>query len=513
MTGLRLRRPKVANHSSLLASGPKSPDKNVPPRTLSPATPLSHADYIALTVLTCLAIATRFYRLATPPAVVFDELHFSKFVDRILTGTWFFDIHPPLGKLILAYGSFLLGYRADPTFVIQKIGNPYPEHVKYVLVRSVSAFFSVATVPMTYLISRNLGISSTSSILASCSVLLDFLGLIEGRLILMDSQLLFFCQLALLCALELWQTRPGTAKRRLWLTSTGIAAGAALSIKHTALATPGLIAIISFFGLHFLKDPLSLLECAWAGLCGLLFYASTFYVMFNRLWKSGGKYDKFMPMHFRRTLLGAEEYDSTAERVSFIRLFRYLNRRMVQSNASIKKRHTWESDWYQWIVNWRGVLYFLHKETKSEKTIRTQIYLLGNPVVIYVTLVCVLVFIVIALLSARYRESVRRWKRYSQLQWMRSTGIFLLSGWLCNLLPYILVDRAAFIYHYIPGLFYGQLLVGLVLDAVPSKARIPVVVVMGGSMVTAFVYWSPWIYATPMDSDQHSRRRWLPKWT
>lgn len=345
------------------------------------------------------------------------------------------------------------------------------------------------------------------------SVLLDFLGLIEGRLILMDSQLLFFCQLSLCFALQLWETHYGTRKRAVWLLLTGLACGTALSIKHTALATPGLIAVISFFGLHFLSQPLEILECVYAGVCGLTVYVISFYVMFHTLWHTGGKYDNFMPMHFKKTLIGGEFYDPKAKRVSFPRLFLYLNRRMIQSNAGIKKRHSWESDWYHWIVDWRGVLYYVKRDKVDEVELKSQIYLLGNPVVIYSALFAVIIFVGMLLLSIRYRKTWTIRVRSAQLAWKRNNGIFLLSGWLCNLLPYILVDRAAFIYHYMPGLFYGQLLTALLFDFLPSKARTAMALITMAVTVAAFVYWSPWVYCFSLTNEQHHARQWLPKWT
>ena len=44
--------------------------------------------------------------------VIFDEFHFGRFVNGYLTGEYFFDIHPPLGKQLLALGA-VLGGRED----------------------------------------------------------------------------------------------------------------------------------------------------------------------------------------------------------------------------------------------------------------------------------------------------------------------------------------------------------------------------------------------------------------
>lgn len=397
--------------------------------------------------------------------------------------------------------------------------------------RLVSCFFSILTVPMTYTISRQLSLSSTSSFLNGTLMTFDFLTLIEGRLILMESQLIFFSQLSLSLALLLWRSfiitlsHPSSShahfRYRTLLILTGIACGIALSIKHTALATPGLIAIVSFFGFHFLSSaaPLPFPHCAAAGVTGFLVYAASFYVMFNRLHMTGGKYDNFMPLSFRRTLIDSKDYNVHSVRSSFPILFTYLNRRMVVSNASIKKRHNWESFWYQWIINWRGVLYYTLRSTTSDN-VKTKeiIYLFGNPVVVYAVLCAVLVFVSCLVVTVRYRhvKRIRKWTLDHERN--INTAKFLAFGWACNLLPYILVDRAAFIYHYIPGLFYGELLVGLLVDLLPNSGtfggmRTVVCVTVCSACVAAFAYWSPWIYAVALTEEEHRRRRWLPRWT
>jgi dolichyl-phosphate-mannose--protein O-mannosyl transferase len=419
----------------------------------------------------------------------------------------------------LAYGGYALGFRPDPTFVIEKIGDIYPPSINFIALRTVSALFSVATVPLTYVICRALDISKTSSTFCSFQVMTDILGTIEGRLVLMDSQLFMFCQLTLLSALVLWKTTPGSAKRWRMLAVTGLFAGLALSIKHTALATPALIALVSLFGVHFLQEPLGIVECAFAGVVCLAVYVAPFYPVLTRHWTTGDKYDKFwsgMPS-FIHTLVGNEEYNAEAVRPAFWKMFLYLNKKMVTSNAGIKKRHTWESDWYHWIVSWRGVLYYSLRAPDADdgtKGMRTIVYLVGNPVVIVLALAGIAIFLLIVgfLVRTRRYPSKHVDAGYGPSRMRLQTCLYLLVGWVCNLAPYMVIDRAAFLYHYLPGLFYAQLLTGVVLDMLPRRVRMGLAVVLVTGMTAAFVFWAPWIYATPLTDQQHDARRLLPKW-
>lgn len=497
-----------------------------------------------------------------------DEFHFGKFVDSYLNGTYFFDIHPPLGKLTLAAGGRLGGYTHVPGFYYDKIGKNYTiDGVRFLPLRVTAATFGVASVPLTYTLARTLAMSPAAAVLAATANLCDFLSLIEARLILVDSQLLFYCQAALLAALRLWQTTPRTAARVGWLLTTGVLSGCALSIKHTALATPGLIALVSFFGAHFLPSPLSLVECLVAGLSGIGVYAAWFWVHFALLPLSGGKGDRFMNAAFRKALVGSPTYDPKAVKPGFWSSFVYLNRRMVASNAGISKKHTWQTRWYEWIVNMRGVLYFSRKATTMEteakaltsyaealgnttdadpaavasaaaaaakasadavvavadtKTpegaaaaLSTKVYLIGNPVVAGMCLATGLGFLVTVALLVRYRRAALAdgssggRARVGALY----TGIFLLSGWVANLAPYVLVDRPAFLYHYIPSLMYAQLLSAQLVDMLPVGPRRVVVTVAVAAMAAALVFWAPWIYALPLTKEEHLRRQLGSQWT
>ena len=57
---------------------------------------------------------------------------------------------------------------------------------------------------------------------------------------------------------------------------------------------------------------------------------------------------------------------------------------MLSANARIAVRHAWESKWYEWPLNLRGILYYAKDNSAEggEGTTAT-IYLLGNPLVLW----------------------------------------------------------------------------------------------------------------------------------
>jgi dolichyl-phosphate-mannose-protein mannosyltransferase len=70
------------------------------------------ADY-ALVLIGAFALAmgwfARLYRLGFPRRPIWDEIYFPVFARDYLNGTPFFDLHPPLGKFIIAAGIALVG--------------------------------------------------------------------------------------------------------------------------------------------------------------------------------------------------------------------------------------------------------------------------------------------------------------------------------------------------------------------------------------------------------------------
>lgn len=54
-----------------------------------------------------LGIGTRFYKVEEPDHVCWDETHFGKMGSWYINRTFFFDVHPPLGKVLSLFDSSL----------------------------------------------------------------------------------------------------------------------------------------------------------------------------------------------------------------------------------------------------------------------------------------------------------------------------------------------------------------------------------------------------------------------
>jgi dolichyl-phosphate-mannose--protein O-mannosyl transferase len=408
-----------------------------------------------------------------------------------------------LGKLIL-YSVARLYSPYPPDTKFESIGSKYSgEHDGvYVAMRWSSALFGSLVPPQTFLIARELGLSVPASLVPAVAQVFDSLVVIESRLILMDAQLLCFMAACLLCALRLWAAPKQTARRAAYLVATALFGALSLSIKWTALATPGLVALVSLAGFPFpSQGRLDIAEMAIASVIAVAVYMSFFYVHFALL-PCSGQGDKFMSADFERTLIGSKTYNATAVKPSFLANFAYLNSRMLTTSASIKTRHRWESKWYQWIVSQRGVLYHVVYQTGDA----SKVYLTANLVVVYTVLIAVIAFLVVALGIYVPKLRAHRLSPYDNMHGFVARGSFIFAGYFFNLLPYIAVNRCTFLYHYVPALFYGELAIANAINALPRQWQRPLVTILLAFVVVAYFVWSPWIYAT---QKSHARHKWL----
>lgn len=274
-------------------------------------------DYkLALVVITILAFVTRFWGISHPNQVVFDEVHFGKFASYYLQRTYFFDVHPPFGKLLFAFAGWLVGY--DGSFLFENIGDSYiTNKVPYVAYRSMPAMMGSLTVSAVFWIMWESGYSLPACIVASSIVLFDNAHIGQTRLILLDATLVLFMALSVLCYIRFYKLRHAPFGRKWWkwLLLTGICMSCVISTKYVgaftffSIGVPVIIDLWDLLDINRKQGALSIPEFGKhlsARIIGFivvpfLMYLFWFQVHFTILSRSGPG-DDFMTPEFQATL-------------------------------------------------------------------------------------------------------------------------------------------------------------------------------------------------------------------
>lgn len=187
----------------------------------------NNRDVIAVLFYTALSLYTRLHRIGRSNTVVWDEAHFGKFGSYYLNQTFYFDVHPPLGKMLVGLAGALSGYNGSFDF---PSGAVYPDHVPFTSMRVMLALPGVAMVPLAWGTAQEFGFSYYTRHLAALMTLCDMAWLVISRFILLDSMLLFFTftTVYFLACFHNQQRYPFTIDWWIWLILTGVSVGCVL---------------------------------------------------------------------------------------------------------------------------------------------------------------------------------------------------------------------------------------------------------------------------------------------
>ncbi|XP_034244054.1 protein O-mannosyltransferase 1 [Thrips palmi] len=269
-------------------------------------------DCIAVTLF-LVGLCMRLYHLEEPKSIVFDELHYGKFVGMYMKRIFFFDQHPPFGKQLVAAVAYLAGF--DGEFKFDSIGSPYPASVPIFALRLVPAISGALLLPVAYHVVLELGFSQWTGALAGFFLLCDNALLTQSRFILMEPMLLLLSLLGLLCVLKFRKLReqPYSVKWWLWLSLAATFLTLAVCVKYIGGLTYSLcMAILLRDYWHLLGNrslPSGALLRQFAGrLCVLIaipsaVYLAVFYVHLSVL-NHAGPHDTIMTSAFQASLEG-----------------------------------------------------------------------------------------------------------------------------------------------------------------------------------------------------------------
>ena len=433
----------------------------------------------SLLILIVASFAVHFAFFGQPNETVFDEVHFGKFVSSYYTGQYHFDIHPPLGKLIIAGFARVFDFRPEHSFA--EIGQPFPDST-YLSLRFLPMLAGALLPIVIYFLALTLGFSTLSALGAGILITLENALLTQSRYILLDSFLLLFGFSGLLFYFKSKQPLGGSTSKWLFLASISYALTA--SIKWTGLAFLVLAAMVELFSLvkHRRWSIKHLAgRLLFFAAIPLAIYFAVFTIHFSLL-KQPGEGDAFMTQGFQQK--------------NIIGKFLELNWEMYESNATLTASHPYSSEWYTWPFMTRTIYYWIHSSENTPTAER--IYLIGNPFIWWTSTIAVL-YALLSLVS-----------RFKDLKVSDRTLLILLAGWALNYFPFIAIGRVMFLYHYFTSLIFAILILAYLIDHMKRPKKTWLIILAISAVV--FIYFAPLSYGLPLEAGSYEQRVWLPSW-
>lgn len=406
-------------------------------------------------IIIAMSLLTHLLFFGEPREIVFDEVYMGDFVSSYSQSRSYFDIHPPLAKLISHYIGSAFGISYD-NIDFSLIGNGISSEIIYLRVLPLIAGILLPLI--VYFICRRLGMSAIASLLVGILMCFENSLIVQSRYILFDSVLLFFGFSSILMYLLYIKDE----SKRSFVLYSAILAACAFSIKWTGLAYPLLIILYEIIRTRNFKKIASFV--ATYLFIGIFIYASAF------------------ALHFSFTPIDGE---------SMISRFIELNKTMYTSNKYLTATHQYGSKWYTWPLMIRPVFYWQDTETHR------YIYLLGNILIYVLGTISMMLMLLHSVIVDRKNK----------------ISLFILLGFLVNFIPYAFIGRVMFLYHYEAALVFSIIAIGFIVDKIKTnKRKLLVCTVLAVFSIAIFVYFSPLTYGTILTDQEIGSRMWLSSW-
>ena len=402
----------------------------------------------------------------------FDEIYHARTALEHIENVKPYEIsHPPLGKLLLGLGIRLFGM------------VPFGWRFSGTLI-------GVLMLPAMYVFLKKM--FGGTLVPAACTAVFasDFMHFVQTRIATIDSYVVFFILLMYLFFWLYWQSDRSDVK--CWLPPlalSGVCFGLGAASKWTGIyAGAGL-------GVLWLLDRIFRAHAMYAAkeqraywketernvLCCLLFFVAVPALIY---YLSYWPYGTAAGMSGPGMLFSREYFDIVVGNQKY----------MFSYHSGVHSTHPYSSVWWQWLLDVRPILYYL--EYFDDGT-RSSFGAWLNPMLCWGGLA--------AMLCMGYRAVSRRDR----------TALFILIGYLAQLIPWVFVTRVVFEYHYFPSSLFLLLALGHVFAVAEAHHPRPrwIVLSFTGVSVVLFAVFYPVLSGARVSAALASGLlQWLPSW-
>ena len=392
----------------------------------------------------------------------FDEIYHARTAYEHLRGVYPYEVsHPPLGKVILSLGIAIFGM------------TPFGW-------RCMGALFGVAMLPLMWDLLRRMFRDDRVALCGAALLAFDFMHLTQTRIATIDSFATLFILL-----MYLFLYRYFTEGKLRHLAVCGIAFGVGAATKWTCLYAGAGLGVL--WALHWVFQGVQAHRDGDGRryvrrLLGNIGFCLVFFVLVPGMIY----YASYYPYGAARGLHGPGMYFTREYAAIVLENQRF----MFTYHAGLVATHPYASRWWQWLLDLRPILYYLSYGDGTVSTIGAFV----NPLLCWGGL--------LALPVLAYRAAKRD-----------RTALFLLVGYLAQVLPWVFISRLTFEYHYFAATLFLVLALGYVFDRLRQRGYLGIVYVFTAASGALFALFYPVLTGVTVSrSYAWNVLKWLPDW-
>lgn len=404
----------------------------------------------------------------------FDEIYHPRNAWEIANGQYMYaSVHPLLGTSIIAIGIKLFGM------------NPFGWRI-------MGALFGIMILPLFYLILKKLFKSRFLSTAGTTLFAADFMLITTSRIGTLEPFSVFFILLMTYFMIQYFYTsftKTSFKKQLLWLALSGISMGLACSVKWTGCYSAVALAIIFFthFIINFIKynksksltdaESIEFTKAFKERAVKIILWCCLFFVIVPLV---------IYVCHYIPTKVWKNDTWSISNVIKHsIYMYDY--------HANLQATHPYQSMWYQWLFDIRPIWYYFGN--LGNGFIKT-ISCFNNPLVT-VTGFFTMVYTFYHTIKTKSKE-----------------GFIIVICYLAALLPWVLVTRCVFSYHYYPSLPFLIMSIVYVMKLILNKFKNGKKIIIAYLILTLilFIVFLPVITGFTTTQEYVRALQWLPSW-
>ncbi len=460
-----------------------------------------------------LSYLTYFQNYAYPPSVFWDENYHIASAQKYLNGIYFMEPHPPMGKLLIAFGEKLLHPNPNTSeYISTDYARDFPKGFSFAGFRFFPTFLAWLTAPVLYGIFLVLTKKPHYAILLSFLYVFDNALIVHSRGAMLDSTLLFFCALTILMFLLLLQWKDHPRNFAVGSALFGLAFAGVMTTKANGLILILLLPFLLWKLWPDMRKIRSFLGIAAAAF--VLLYCTVWYIHFslamtvnpelpdNGYYQASPAYQQILDSGMTKTL-GAFPV-MLRDNLKFMTHYTRGVPRL-----DLCKRDENGSPFYFWPLGARSINF---RWETPEGTYYRYLYLQVNPAIWWMSSLSVLVGFCLLLASL-----ILPLQKPLKYRFLLTTFLTLYACYMIAMIP---VQRVLYLYHYFVPLLFSFIILGIVFLEIDGFARWKfteqgkkvVLLLFGLFVFFVYQFYRPLTYYQPLTDEQFKRRAFFPLW-